>query len=107
MFAGSPLNRLSWLRTSHVFLNAIATTPAARWVVFCSGQPLVVLKPESPKKQVLAYLSTDDIRPFLGGEAFFGQGKEAGEIVVESGETSHSPTAAARHCGLPIVFLGL
>jgi hypothetical protein len=46
-FAGSPLNRLSWLRSSHVFLNALFFSPATRWIVFNGGQPLVASGPSS------------------------------------------------------------
>jgi len=107
LFAGSPLNRLSWLRTSHPFLNAIIASPATRWLVFRSGQPLVVVKPGHPNHPTLAYLTTVDVSPFLGSEPFFGQAKERGEIAVESGEDKRSPTLAARHHNSPVVFLGV
>lgn len=107
MFSGSPLNRLSWLRTSHPFLNAIIVSPKTRWAVFNSGQPLVYANSGLVHEQSLAFLSTSDVRPFLGPEPFFGQGKEEGELVVESPETQHSPTEAARHHSSPIIFLGL
>lgn len=106
MFAGAPLNRLSWLRTSHIFLNSAIALPETRWLLFNSGQPLVTVKPDSPKAQILAYLSTKDVKPLLGSEPFFGQGQEEGDIVTESGD-SHSPTQAVRHRGPPVVFLGL
>ena len=107
LFAGSPLNRLSWLRTSHAFLNTIIASPAARWLVFRSGQPLVIVKPGHLKNQTLAYLTTTDVSPFLGSEPFFGQGGEQSGVVVESGENMHSPTEAARHHNSPVVFLGV
>jgi NAD+ diphosphatase len=60
------------------------------------------------------YLSTNDVKPFLGPAPYFGQGKEPGELVNDSekdnGEDTHdnhSPTDSARHRGIPVVFLGL
>ncbi|KAF8070394.1 NUDIX hydrolase domain-like protein [Lyophyllum atratum] len=103
MFSGSPLNRLSWLRTSHPFLNAIIVSPATRWLVFNSGQPLVLINSGSPINQSLTFLTTKDVRPFLGPEPFFGQGKDEGELVIEYPEVEHSPTEAVRHRGIPIV----
>ncbi|KAF5386214.1 hypothetical protein D9615_002316 [Tricholomella constricta] len=107
MFSGSPLNRLSWLRSSHPFLNAIIVSPKTQWLVFNSGQPLVLANTDLLHKQSLAFLNTKDVRPFLGPEPFFGQGKEEGELVVESPDVQHSPTEAARHRNPPVVFLGL
>ena len=58
-----------------------------------------------------AYLSTPDMRPILGQQPYFGQGKDPGDLVVDSDSESehdnHSPTESARHRGLRIVFLGL
>ena len=51
-FGGSPLNRLSWLRTSEHFLNAIVTSAATRWVLFKAGQPLLVSEPETKKRKM-------------------------------------------------------
>ncbi|KAG6864784.1 hypothetical protein C0991_007158 [Blastosporella zonata] len=107
MFSGSPLNRLSWLRTSHPFLNAIIASPSTRWLLFNAGQPLVLHKSDSMSKQSLALLTTKDVLPFLGPQPFFGQNKEIGQLVIESPEVQHSPTEAARHHSSPVVFLGL
>ncbi|KAG6861706.1 hypothetical protein C0995_013275 [Termitomyces sp. Mi166 len=107
MFSGSPLNRLSWLRTSHLFLNAIIASPSTRWLLFNAGQPLVLASSGYPYKQTLAYLTTKDVRPFLGPEPFFGQDKEIGQLVAESLEVRYSSTEAARHHSSPVVFLGL
>lgn len=101
-FGGSPLNRLSWLRTSPNFLNAIALRPTTRWLLFQSGQPLLLSEPIT-RKRSLARLSTADVRPLLGSEPFFSQGQVEGEhapsdvLVLES----------ARLRGPPLVFLGL
>ncbi|KAG6813752.1 hypothetical protein H0H92_007704 [Tricholoma furcatifolium] len=107
MFSGSPLNRLSWLRTSHSFLNAIIASSSTRWILFNAGQPLVLANSDSLHKQSLAFLTTQDVRPFLGPEPFFGQNKEIGQLVVESPEVKHSATEACRHHSSPVVFLGL
>ncbi|KAF5343875.1 hypothetical protein D9757_014103 [Collybiopsis confluens] len=98
MFSGSPLNRLSWLRTSPVFLNSIITSPSARWVLFKSGNPLMA------SKTTLAFLSTKDVGPFIGEAPYFGQGKDSGLLT----EKEQVPaTEALRHKGIRIVFLGL
>lgn len=93
---GSPLNRLSWLRTSATFLNAIAISPSTRWIAFRRGDPLI-------SGPALARLTTDEIRPLIGSEPFFGQGQNAGELVEEG----ISIVETARFRGPPIVFLGL
>jgi len=111
MFGGSPLNRLSWLRPSQAFLNAIAAVPTTRWILFNGGQPLMVSGDDKSAKPTPVYLTTEDVKPFLGSEPIFGQGKEPGELVVEKqagdDHPQHSPTEAARHRGVRAVFLGL
>jgi len=76
--------------------------------LFNGGKPLTI--PESSKisKPAIALLTTEDMRPLLGPEPYFGQGKERGEISPESIESlGHSPLDAARHHGKPVVFLGV
>ncbi|KDQ28273.1 hypothetical protein PLEOSDRAFT_28295, partial [Pleurotus ostreatus PC15] len=97
MFSGSPLNRLSWLRSSHLFLNAVLPLPTTRWLLFNAGQPLISTKsdPSGKGERRLAYLATQD-----------------GELVPvtqpdASGHAPESPLDAVRHRGLPLVFLGL
>lgn len=100
--AGSPLNRLSWLRTSHSFLNAVVVSPAARWILFNGGQPLIASHPGTQKRS-LALLTTEDVKPLLGTGPFFGQCEQEGELC-----TSDVPVLqAARVRGPSIVFLGL
>ena len=70
-FAGTPLNRLAWLRTSPVFLNTIVELPATRWVLFNEGKPL--MHTSGPSGPTLARLSTEDVRPLLGSQPFFSQ----------------------------------
>lgn len=106
-YGGSPLNRLSWLRPSQSFLNAIAAIPETKWFLFNAGQPLVVSSKDRSTKPSPIYLSTADVRQFLGPTPYFGQGKEPGELVVERDGEKYSPTEAARHLGIPVVFLGL
>ncbi|KAG7091163.1 hypothetical protein E1B28_010216 [Marasmius oreades] len=108
-FSGSPLNRLSWLRPSHKFLNAIILSPNTRWLLFKAGQPLISYRPtpeseEKPKKKIV-YLPTRPLLPLLGPSPFFGQSQTAGALMSDS-DISHS-TEAARHLGIPLVFLGL
>jgi len=106
-FSGSPLNRLSWLRTSQVFLNAVALSPSARWILFKDGQPLVAsepsTEPEKRGKKSLARLTTAEVRPLLGSEPLFAQGQNDGEIAPPDVRTLE----ADRLRGPPIVFLGL
>ncbi|TFK74704.1 hypothetical protein BDN72DRAFT_812662 [Pluteus cervinus] len=102
MYGGSPLNRLSWLRPNHAFANALLASSASKWIVFKAGEPLVV---RSADKQSLALLTTSDVRPLLGPEPYFGQGQEPGQSL--SPEHLLPTTEAARHHGIPIVFLGL
>ncbi|KIK61255.1 hypothetical protein GYMLUDRAFT_43316 [Collybiopsis luxurians FD-317 M1] len=101
IFSGSPLNRLSWLRTSPVFLNAIIASPDARWLLFKSGNPLST---NTGSKSILTFLSTKDVGPFIGEAPRFGQGKVSGSLTKEE---QIPATEAVRHRGAPIVFLGL
>lgn len=98
---GSPLNRLSWLRPSQTVLNAIIISPATRWLLFNAGQPLVAS--DGSRKPTLAYLTTNDVKSFLGDKPYLGQGGEAGEVAPVDVKVLE----AARHRGAPIVFLGL
>lgn len=96
------MNRLSWLRTSQYFLNSIVASPTTRWILFKSGQPLLVSEPET-KKRSLAYLTTADVRPLLGTEPFFSQGENDGDAAP----SDVTVLEAARFRGPGIVFLGL
>lgn len=99
---GSPLNRLSWLRPSQSFLNAVISSPATRWILFNDGLPLIATHAIT-QKRTLALLPTDDVRPLLGIEPYFGQGQFEGEA-----NHSDAPVLeAARLRGTRIVFLGL
>ncbi|KAK7036448.1 NADH pyrophosphatase [Paramarasmius palmivorus] len=106
VYAGSPLNRLGWLRTSSGFLNAIVASPRSRWILFKTGQPLVHADPKSGSK--LTYLSTSSVLPLLGDRPFFGQGQTTGQPPSHEHSTSHTNALqASRHRGVPLVFLGV
>jgi NAD+ diphosphatase len=106
-YGGSPLNRLSWLRTSHSFLNAVVTLPGARWMLFKSGQPLLI--PSHANKESFKYLRTQDVAPLLGSQPYFGQGQNPGDSVTDEDVAAqkHSPLESIRHIGAPVVFLGV
>jgi NAD+ diphosphatase len=105
MFGGSPLNRLSWLRTSHHFLNVIVTLPETQWVLFNAGQPLVFSTASSQLQ--LAYLSTNNVIPFLGPQPFFGQAQEVGVLVTDEAAKAVTDTARHQPQSLPVSFLGM
>ena len=111
MFGGSPLNRLSWLRTSHNFLNAATALPQSKWILFNAGQPLVISSPNiSNNRPQPGYLTTSQLAPLLGPQPYFGQGQGIGTTISdEINSVRHSPTEAARHYpqSRPIVFLGV
>ncbi|KAH6914030.1 NAD+ diphosphatase [Coprinopsis sp. MPI-PUGE-AT-0042] len=107
-YGGSPLNRLSWLRTSQVFLNRIIGHPDSRWMLFNAGQPIAV----SSGTVFSLFVTTDDVKQLLGPEPYFGQGQHPGEALEDADDSDehsdrHSPTKASRHLGPRIVFLGL
>jgi NAD+ diphosphatase len=99
---GSPLNRLSWLRPSQAFLNAVVASPATRWIVFKGGAPLLATNPNT-EKRTLALLTTNDVKSLLGPDPFFGQGQNPGEACTEETPILE----AARLHGPRVVFLGL
>lgn len=100
-FAGSPLNRLAWLRTSPAFLSAVVRSPETRWVLFNEGKPLLSTPPSGTA--ALARLSTQDVSPLLGPKPYFSQAQLPGETAPEDVKELQ----AARLHGPPIVFLGL
>ncbi|KAI0081983.1 hypothetical protein K474DRAFT_1703450 [Panus rudis PR-1116 ss-1] len=108
-FAGAPLNRLAWLRTSQSFLNATALSPAARWVLLNDGKILMTSKAsadqpsDTPQEFVLARLPTETVKSLLGPEPLFAQGETAGSAAPDGVASLES----ARLHGPPIVFLGL
>lgn len=109
-YGGSPLNRLSWLRTSQAFLNAIVALPSTKWLLFNAGQPLTSSDGGKPAP---IFLSLDDVVPLLGPAPYFGQGQTEGSLIPDKDTSEehlhaqHSPMKGARHLGAPVVFLGL
>ncbi|KAJ7099511.1 NUDIX hydrolase domain-like protein [Mycena belliarum] len=102
----SPLNRLSWLRSSHSFLNAVAASSKARWLVSNIGQQLVSVHASNPsEKPAIAQLTTTDVKAFLGPEPYFGQSKDEGRTLAA--DEAISFTESVRHRGVRVVFLGL
>ncbi|ODQ52618.1 hypothetical protein SAICODRAFT_57814 [Saitoella complicata NRRL Y-17804] len=64
-YAGSPLNRFSFLRTSHTFLSSSLLHPAARFLLLHS------LNPSTNKESgELCYVTYDEIKHVLGGNRF-------------------------------------
>lgn len=63
-YAGSRLNRYSFLRSDAAFLAAAAASPAARFIVLSNLAPLV------SGKRHLAQLPLDRVRPLIGARPF-------------------------------------
>ncbi|KAF8268633.1 NUDIX hydrolase domain-like protein [Lactarius quietus] len=97
---GSPLNRLSWLRTSSAFINTLIDSPSTQWIAFQDGKPLIASR---AKEARLALLTTAEVEPFLGSKPYFGQGYQEGEIPA----VDLPILEAARFRGAPTVFLGV
>ncbi|TRM68760.1 NUDIX hydrolase domain-like protein [Schizophyllum amplum] len=104
LFGGSPLNRLSWLRPSQIFLNAASSFPPRDG---CSSNraTLVSAPRDAPSDIRLAYLSTSDVEPFIGNRPWFAQSQD-GSALIPAADANHH-TEGARHLGPPLVFLGL
>ncbi|ORY80302.1 NUDIX hydrolase domain-like protein [Leucosporidium creatinivorum] len=123
-YAGNPLNRLSYLRSSAAFLASALESNKSRFVVYDSLNPLVAAPlPDGTKKLLL--LKWDDLKQYIVGaegnaqELFKGvDGKEEVElgrvpsfIKPEGGKSIAELTAAERrHVFInlpPLVFLGV
>ncbi|KAI9511131.1 NUDIX hydrolase domain-like protein [Russula earlei] len=97
---GSPLNRLSWLRTSSAFLNTLLASTSTRWIAFQYGKPLIASR---ARENQLAWLTTAEVEHFLGPKPHFGQGPTEGATAAVDAPIIE----AARFRGAPIVFLGV
>lgn len=64
-FAGSPLNRVGFLRGDHGFLRSAFSHPSARFLLLNELAPLV---DESQKR--LAYVGYPEVTPFTGSDPF-------------------------------------
>ncbi|KAK7692196.1 hypothetical protein QCA50_003820 [Cerrena zonata] len=102
-FAGLPLNRLAWLRTSNPFLNAIVDSPKARWVLYKDGNLLMESDAQESGKLTLSRLTSEDVKPLLGPAPYFAQGKNPGDLADNDAPILQS----ARIHGPPVAFLGL
>ncbi|SPO31715.1 related to NPY1 - NADH diphosphatase [Ustilago trichophora] len=63
-YAGSKLNRLSWLRTSTEFLNSTIASPSTRFVLLKHNNPLCH-SGGGEKEGSLATLSWDEVKPYI------------------------------------------
>lgn len=88
-FSGSPLNRLSFLRTDHEFLRVAFSHPSTAFVVMNSLNPLV------KDSSHLAFVSGPDITPVTGADPF---GKKEDDMIKEFNSEVTQPL---------ILFLGV
>ena len=65
-FSGSPLNRLSFLRTDHDFLQAAFSHPSASFLLMKDLAPLV----QTNNTAHLAFVSSSEVVPLTGPEPF-------------------------------------
>jgi len=90
-FSGSPLNRLSFLRTDLSFLRSAFSHPSAAFVLLNNLAPLV----QASDSANLAFATGEDVKPLTGADPF---GKTEEEQIREyNSEEPHSI----------IVFLGI
>jgi len=61
-FSGSPLNRVSFLRTDHKFLRSAFSHPSTRFMLLDNLAPLV----HSNDEHRLAFATIDEVAPFTG-----------------------------------------
>ncbi|KAK3990549.1 NUDIX hydrolase domain-like protein [Cladorrhinum sp. PSN332] len=90
-FSGSPLNRLSFLRTDHDFLRSAFSHPSAAILLLNSLAPLV----QGDDPATLAFATREDVKPLTGEDPF----KRTEEEQVKEFD-SEEPKAI-------IVFLGI
>ncbi|CAD6572590.1 MAG: NADH pyrophosphatase [Alectoria sarmentosa] len=88
-FSGSPLNRVSFLRTDHAFLSAALRHPSTSFLLFNSLSPLA----KDPTK--LEYASFKDVQPLLGDDPY---SKNEEQMVSEYNSSVTVPQ---------LLFLGL
>lgn len=63
-FSGSPLNRVSFLRSNHEFVSKALTHPSTSFLLFNDLSPLV------KDSTQLAYVKHDDVKPLIGENPF-------------------------------------
>jgi NAD+ diphosphatase len=93
------LNRLSSLRPRTSFMNAIAESPDALWIVFKDGYPLT----NKTRHDAIVTLPTSIVKPLLGDEPVFGHGRIQGVID----KTRVRSLSASRIRGPSVVFIGM
>ncbi|KAI0013886.1 NUDIX hydrolase domain-like protein [Xylariaceae sp. FL0662B] len=88
-FSGSPLNRVSFLRTDHAFLGAAFAHPSASFLLVDNFSPLA----KDPAN--LAYVGNGDVIPLTGPEPFK---KSEAELIREFNSAVTQPV---------VLFLGI
>lgn len=88
-WSGSPLNRVSFLRTDHPFLSAAVKHPSTSFLLFNDLSPLA----KDPTK--LEYASFEDVKPLIGENPY---SKSEEQIISEFNSTTTTPQ---------LLFLGL
>ncbi|KAK4189525.1 peroxisomal NADH pyrophosphatase NUDT12 [Podospora australis] len=82
-FSGSPLNRLSFLRTDHAFLKPAFSHPSASFLLLDNLAPMV----QGSDNANLAFATTEDVLPLTGVDPF---GKSEEELIASfNSEESH------------------
>ena len=74
MFSGSPLNRLSFLRTNNSFLSAALKHPSTLFLLFNNLAPLA----KDPSK--LEYVTLDKVQPLIGDNPYL---KTENQLIAE------------------------
>lgn len=87
--AGSPLNRVSFLRPDHAFLSSALRHPSATFLLFKNIEPLV----SSPTS--LARVSFADVEPIIGKDIF---NTTEEDVIAQYNSSLYIPQ---------VVFLGL
>lgn len=90
-FSGSPLNRLSFLRTDHAFLQSAFAHPSASFLLMNDLAPLV----QANDAAQLAFVSNADVVPLTGPEPFV---KTEEELIRDFNSSETHPV---------ILFLGI
>ncbi|PWN28520.1 hypothetical protein BDZ90DRAFT_210672, partial [Jaminaea rosea] len=121
-YAGSSLNRLSWLRTDSGFLNRALASPRTRFLVLQNLNPLAHKGPQAGEKDgLLATLSWDEVKePVMevarqsghdGGAKLFGPEANGVRLPEEKKEENaglfEKSTAGLGPSGMVLVFLGI
>ncbi|KAL9041061.1 MAG: hypothetical protein Q9214_004243 [Letrouitia sp. 1 TL-2023] len=88
-FSGSPLNRVSFMRTDHSFLLAALGHPTSSFLLFNNLNPLA----KDPTK--LHYVSFADVHPLIGDDPYL---KSEEQLIAEYNSTVTIPQ---------LLFLGL